>query len=798
MIKPIKGLPVQSAIHLNQFVPRDYQLPILDAIENKGYKRVVAIMPRRSGKDMTAFQLAMRQCLLRVCVVYYIFPTYAQAKKVIWDSVTNEGKRILDYIPDELITSKNGQEMKIRFRNGSLLQLVGSDNYDCFDDQTEILSENGWKLFKDLDQSEKVATLVDGYLEYHTPTEHMEYDYDGELYAISNTSMDFRVTPNHRLFVKSGKGFYKFKEISDPTIRHDMIPSQSNWSSTINKDVFVFPKVKLSSYARGRIEERSMKMDHFVAFLGIFLGQGSTYQDCKTNRITIAQTKEHGRNKIRSLLQDIGINFQEGKDRFTIECNQMYGYFAKFGNQPTRFIPKDIKNLSKKYLQILFDWLILGDRTRNNAYTAYYSTSKQLIDDVQEIVIKLGLSGNISIRKQKDSYIRKRLIQAKHILYKLRVRKSKFKRLKSASSKSHIHKVNYRGKVYCVSVPSGVIKVRRNGKEMWSGNSLVGTNPYGVIFSEYALQDPRAYQFIRPILAANDGWALFISTPRGKNHLWELYQIALNSDDWFAYKLSLSDTDHIPMEEIDRERREGLMSEDLIQQEYYCSFDMGIEGSYYTKYLDVMRQKGQIGQVPWENGFPVSTAWDLGMSDSTCIIFFQVIGQTVRIIDCYDNNKEGLEHYVRVLESKPYSYGKHFAPHDIKVAELGTGITRLEKARQLGVKFVVGRADNIMDGIECVRSSFNKIWIDQRNCADLIKSLENYRQEFDVKRRVYKGRPLHNWASHYADSMRYLCANISKTRDGSSAKDLDDRYNEARYGHQSNMPNIFRNDLPPY
>src|SRR5690606_29510758 len=144
-------------------------------------------------------------------------------------------------------------------------------------------------------------------------------------------------------------------------------------------------------------------------------------------------------------------------------------------------------------------------------------------------------------------------------------------------------------------------------------DTLMGTNPQGVVFSEYALQDPRAYQYIRPILTANDGWALFISTPRGKNHLWELLQIARESPDWFAYKLSVEDTNHIPMEEIERERREGLMSDDLIMQEYFCSFEMGVEGAYYAKYLDRMRLDGRIGQVPWENGFKVHTAWDLGV-----------------------------------------------------------------------------------------------------------------------------------------------------------------------------------------
>ena len=338
-------------------------------------------------------------------------------------------------------------------------------------------------------------------------------------------------------------------------------------------------------------------------------------------------------------------------------------------------------------------------------------------------------------------------------------------------------------------------------------DSLMGTNPQGVVFSEYALQDPRAYQYIRPILTANEGWAIFISTPRGKNHLYELYQIAQQSPQWYCMKLTIEDTQHFPLSEIERERQEGIMSEDLIQQEYYTSFDMGVEGAYYAKYLDRMRLENRIGDVPYEQGFKVNTAWDLGVRDSTCIIFFQIIGTTIRIIDYYEKNKEGLEHYVKVLNNKPYVYGKHFAPHDIAVTEFGSGISRLEKARQLGIKFESRRDRNqrlisavpdvsIMDGIETVRSSFSKIWIDQTNCADLIKALENYRQEYDAKKKIYMNRPLHNWASHASDAMRYLCVSLPRTRDGLTPEDLDRRYQEALYGHNANLPAVFRDDLP--
>ena len=452
----MRGVNIEAQIHLNRFKPRGFQLPFFDAVENKGYRRVLLIWPRRAGKDVSAFNLAIRAAIRKPQVIYYIFPTYSQGRKVIFDTLTNDGDRMLEFIPKELIDSINNQELKIRLINGSLIQIVGSDNYD----------------------------------------------------------------------------------------------------------------------------------------------------------------------------------------------------------------------------------------------------------------------------------------------------------------------------------------------------SLMGTNPKLCIFSEYALQDPRAYQYIRPILTANDGTAVFLSTPRGRNHLWDLYQIASNSPDWYSQKLTVMDTHHISLHEIEKEKSLGEMSEDMIQQEYYTSFDMGVEGSYYAKYIDRMRTKGQIGMVPWENGFKVHSCWDLGVRDSTTIIMFQIIGQSIRVIDCYENSKVGLDHYIKVIEQKPYVWGKHIAPHDIRVKEFGSGMTRWEKAKELGLQFTIAPQVGIEDGIEAVRSALSKIWIDDKNCAQLIKALENYRQEFDHKRKVYSAHPLHDWSSHYADSLRYLCISLPKLTDGATGSDIDRRYQEAMYGSNYNMPNIFRDDLP--
>ena len=315
-------------------------------------------------------------------------------------------------------------------------------------------------------------------------------------------------------------------------------------------------------------------------------------------------------------------------------------------------------------------------------------------------------------------------------------------------------------------------------------DNLVGTGPRGLVYSEAALQSDKAYRMLRPAILASNGFVVFESTPRGKNFFWELYNIAkANPKHWFCSHLSVYDTGHIDLAEIQADKERGEMSEDLIQQEYFCSFELGVEGAYYTKYIDKMRIDGRIGTIDYETGHKVHTAWDIGYSDTNIIIFFQRIGPLIRIIDYYENSKQGLEHFVKVLyqkaEENHWIYGSHFAPHDIKVHEWTSGITRLEKAADLGVHFSITPDLSLLDGIETLRSAFSRMYIDETKCAKLIKALENYRQEYDEDKKIYKEKPLHNWASHAADAARYMAINIIKVREDHTADDVDRLYNEA-------------------
>lgn len=287
-------------------------------------------------------------------------------------------------------------------------------------------------------------------------------------------------------------------------------------------------------------------------------------------------------------------------------------------------------------------------------------------------------------------------------------------------------------------------------------DSLMGTPPAGIVFSEFPLQNPHAWDYIRPILAENKGFAIFNGTPRGKNHYWDLKLLAESRpDEWYVTHLTVDDTQSITPEELAKEKAE--MSDDIFQQEYYCSFTKGQDGSFYGKFLSIVDTDGRITRVPHDPYALVDTFWDLGVGDSTAIIFAQRIGQEIHIIDFYEAAGEGLQHYAKILKDKCYRYRNHWAPHDIRVRELSNyARTRLDVARDLGIDFEIVPDLSVFEGIELTRSILSKCWFDEEKCKYLLKCLLNYVKKFSEAYNVYSDHPLHNWASHSSDAFRML------------------------------------------
>lgn len=292
---------------------------------------------------------------------------------------------------------------------------------------------------------------------------------------------------------------------------------------------------------------------------------------------------------------------------------------------------------------------------------------------------------------------------------------------------------------------------------------LVGSNPIGCVFSEYSLQDPRAWDYIRPILAENGGWALFIFTSRGRNHGYDILEMAKRNPRWFGEVLTVSDTGVVSPEAIEEEREAG-MPEEMVQQEFYCSFDAALVGSYYGTQMEKILNEGRVCTVPYEPRVTVHTAWDLGVSDSTCIWFYQIVGLEIRLINYYENSGEGLVHYAKVLSDLDYNYESHTAPHDIEVREFTTGKSRKDVAASLGIKFKVAPKLSIADGIEASRNVLGRCWFDKEKTARGVEALRQYKKSWNDKGRCYNDHPDHDWSSHPCDAFRTLAVGLKEKR----------------------------------
>jgi len=285
------------------------------------------------------------------------------------------------------------------------------------------------------------------------------------------------------------------------------------------------------------------------------------------------------------------------------------------------------------------------------------------------------------------------------------------------------------------------------------------------IFDEFGMQNPRVWgEVVRPALSDRQGSACFLGTPAGHNHFFDLLdtargQIAEGSEDWYFKICKASETGIVKPEELDAAKAQ--MTPEQYEQEYECSFTAAIIGAYYGKLLSEAEEAGRITRVPYDPMYPVHTAWDLGINDSTAIWFAQIFrGGAVNVIDYYESSGVGLDHYADILTKKNYNYGDHLAPHDIEVRELGSGKSRLETAFSLGIRFKVIPKMKVADGINAARMMLPRCYFDRDKTAEGLDMLRQYRQEWDDKKRSFRDAPRHDFTSHAADAFRYLAVGL--------------------------------------
>jgi phage terminase large subunit len=314
------------------------------------------------------------------------------------------------------------------------------------------------------------------------------------------------------------------------------------------------------------------------------------------------------------------------------------------------------------------------------------------------------------------------------------------------SSEMTVQLIN--GSIYCVMGLDGKNAMRARGM-----------NPRFVILSEYAYMDPESWHTVEPRVIQNNGTAIFISTPNGKNHFYDLYTYSkIDTKNYYSSLVTVDDAGTMTEDQIEQLRKEGV-PEDFIQQEYKCSFTRGAEGSYYGKQIQRARDEGRICSLPIIPDLPVHTSWDIGIGDSTAIWIFQALKNgCFNFVQYYENQGEGLEHYVKYLnevkKKKDIEWGRHFVPHDMANREFTSGVDRLQTAREFGYLMTVMPRKPVEEGIQAVRSLLPLCYFHQDNCTYGIKCLDFYRKKYNDSLKCYYDEPMHDRWSHGADAFR--------------------------------------------
>ena len=301
----------------------------------------------------------------------------------------------------------------------------------------------------------------------------------------------------------------------------------------------------------------------------------------------------------------------------------------------------------------------------------------------------------------------------------------------------------------------------------------------GLSFDEYSQQPRNIFsEVLSKALGDHLGYALFVGTVKGKDHLWNTYSVAKDDPEWFALwqdiDRSLSTEEGVTIQmlgqamEDDRKMvLQGLMTQAEFDQEWYLSLDAAIKGAIYAPQLSEARKQGRITSVSHDPALPVDTDWDIGYRDSTAIWFSQSLHSgEVRLIDYYEATEEAFPHYAALLKQRSaergYVYGTHWGPHDIVAHSYQTGKTLIDTARTHGVVFTPtprlrkGTKGELEDGINAVRLLLPRCWFDEKKCDAGLEALRHYRRDFNKRLDEFKPEPIHDWASHGADAFRGL------------------------------------------
>ncbi len=725
----------------HHYKARPYQVPFWEAMR-AGIKRAVLVWHRRAGKEKTCWNYMITQACRKIGIYYYFFPHFSQGRKIIWDGIDKSGFRFLNHIPKDLVLGvPNSSEMKIRLHNGSLIQIIGSNNIDSIvgtnpcgcvfteyslQDPTAwqlmrpILRENeGWSVFnftpRGANHAKELFDMANGNREWFTQLltvddtavltsddiqkerdEGMSEDFiqqefycfpEGQFVMTSSGMCDIKdIKVGDLVFTHAGR-FRKVLETHSRDYEGDLTCIKSFGSC---EDLICTPNHPVRVYERHAqtyrwIQAQHVAPKHRVCFPKMLFGDQRILS--RELALLIAWYVCEGSAGCTGAQFTVGTR-EEAK--IILDLLNLFGCSSSLSNAPTA-----INVIAKDSFLVDFFKVHCGTCALD-----------------KKIPMHL-IAGN-------ESAFLNELIQGDGCITHSRGRE---RWMYTTISKTLAYQVQILAN--SLGYTAGITK-RLGGSATILGREVMTQDSYVVQIGSVELR-----QESTTLIRAKYSIGACVNSVSLVPFSGKVYNLKVQYDESYTVN--------------------G-------RAVHNCSFTLGIEGSYYAKYLQQARDDDRIGSVPVDEHKQVFTAWDIGYGDSTAIVFYQIVGQEIHVVDFYENHGESLHHYAQVLKDKGYIYGGHYAPHDIDSHSFTTGLSAKEVGASLGVRFLVLPTLKITleSGIEAVRSVFPRIWIDEKRCGPLIRCLENYRKEFDQRLQTYKSRPLHDKYSHGADSFRYM------------------------------------------
>lgn len=659
----------------------------------------VWVCGRRWGKSLSAARWAETKILIPGTRGWVVSSTYDLTRKVIREIYTDLVVKLMKPAGLQLIRDVQTGPIILEFPWGSTVEGKSADQPNCYDEDTEILTDHGWQFFRLLSRTDRVMTLnpQTRACEWQFPTGYVSDYYDGPMIHFVNRSTDLLVTPNHRFFVEGvgGKSFIKADEIlSNRSALRIRIPN-------------------LSTGFEG--EDNPHISEDMCALLGFYLAEGTAYGNCggdikrtKGNYfVNFAQKpgKKGGLKgdvyeKFRLVLDRLGYTYSAYEDRIVIRNKELWQRLLPLGNKYTKYIPKEYKELPRYKLRVLLDWLILGDgsvRKRANNYSlrrVYFTVSKQLADDVMEIAVKCGYGASIKVREQSEPvYFGTHTAYPAAPLYVVTIRTSKYKYFCNSKG-TFLKDCQYAGNVYCVSVPNQIVLVRRNGQMCWSGNSLIGEGLDWLVFDECAKSKLKIWEYyLRPTLSDRSGQALFITTPNGYNWVYDLWKRGKDPDfpEWESHSSPSWKNPYLNPDDIEEAKR--TLSDAAFRQEYGAEFTI-YAGQVYKEFDE------DVHVIP-ENELWIDSMWprfraiDFGYENPFVCLYIAVDDQDRIIV--YD------EYYVRHVTLERHA--KHLAEdktdYVYNICDV-SGASARATLLENGIPTVAARS-SVEHGLEAVR-----------------------------------------------------------------------------------------------